>query len=363
MSLQMAAVVRRGTFTLDVGLTVAPGEVLGVLGPNGAGKTTLLRALSGLTAVAEGSIRLGATVLDDAATGTFVPAARRPVGLVFQNYRLFPHLAVRDNVAFSSRSSGASRRDARRHADRYLQQLDLTALASRKPAQLSGGQAQRVALARALAAEPGLLLLDEPLSALDARTRLDVRTELRSHLATFAGPILLVTHDPLEAMVMTDRLLVIEDGRVVQQGTPAEVAQRPATQYVARLVGLNLYPGTLMSPDGTVVLREGGVLTAAPDSPLPATGADVLVVVRPSAIALQTERPHHASPRNVWAGTVVGLEMLADRVRARIDGPPNALVDLTAAAVAELQLRSGQQVWLSAKATEVDVYPERWPAP
>ena len=358
-SLQVAAVVCRGTFTLDVTLAVAPGEVLGVLGPNGTGKTTLLRALSGLTAVAEGSIRLGSTVLDDAATGTFVPPEQRPVGLVFQNYRLFPHLGVRDNVAFATRSRGASRRDARRHADHYLQQLDLSTLASRKPAQLSGGQAQRVALARALAADPGLLLLDEPLSALDARTRLDVRTELRRHLAAFAGPILMVTHDPLEAMVMTDRLLVIEEGRVVQQGTPAQVAARPATQYVARLVGLNLYPGTLTSADGTVRLHDGGVLTAAPDSPLPSTGTDVLVAVRPSAIAIQTDRPLHASPRNVWAGTVIGLEMLADRVRARIDGAPNALVDLTAAAVAELELRPGQPVWLSAKATEVDVYAER----
>jgi molybdate transport system ATP-binding protein len=356
MTLEMSAVVRRGSFTLAVDLTVAPGEVLGVLGPNGAGKTTLLRALAGLTAIVAGSIRLGATVLDDPATGTFVPAERRPVGVVFQNYRLFPHLGVRDNVAFSSRSRGASRGDARRHADTYLRRLDLTALASRKPAQLSGGQAQRVALARALAADPGLLLLDEPLSALDARTRLDVRTELRRHLATFAGPIVMVTHDPLEAMVMTDRLLVIEDGRMVQQGTPTQVAERPATQYVARLVGLNLYPGVLTAADGTVRLHGGGVLTAAPDRPLPPVGTHVLVAVRPSAIALQTERPHHASPRNVWAGTVAGLEMLADRVRARIDAAPDALVDLTAAAVAELQLRPGQPVWLSAKATEVDVY-------
>ena len=165
---------------------------------------------------------------------------------MFQNYRLFPHLDVRDNVAFAARSRGASRRDARRHADRYLAAARPHGAGRRaSPAQLSGGQAQRVALARALAADPALLLLDEPLSALDARTRLDVRTELRRHLADFAGPVLLVTHDPLEAMVMTDRLLVIEDGRVVQHGTPAEVARRPATQYVARLVGLNLYPGTL----------------------------------------------------------------------------------------------------------------------
>ena len=294
-----------------------------MLGPNGAGKTTLLRALAGLTAVSEGSIRLGDLVLDDAATGTFVPAEQRPVGLVFQNYRLFPHLSVRDNVAFSARSRGTSRRQARRHADRYLQQLDLTALAAHKPDQLSGGQAQRVALARALAADPGLLLLDEPLAALDARTRLDVRTELRRHLADFPGPVLIVTHDPLEAMVMTDRLLVIEDGRVVQQGTPAEVARRPATQYVARLVGLNLYPGTL-----DVRRRDRAARRQAARSPphrtprCPPSGTDVLVAVRPSAIALHTERPEHASPRNVWAGTIAGLELLADRVRAQVDGQP-----------------------------------------
>ena len=176
----------------------------------------------------EGSIRLGDTVLDDAATDTFVPAEQRPVGLVFQNYRLFPHLSVRDNVAFAARSA---RRRARRRAParRSIPPRSSTSpsFAARKPAQLSGGQAQRVALARALAADPAMLLLDEPLSALDARTRLEVRTELRRHLADFPGPVLMVTHDPLEAMVMTDRLLVIEDGRVVQQGTPAR--GRPAT--------------------------------------------------------------------------------------------------------------------------------------
>ena len=358
MTLKLDVVVRRGSFTLEVAAEVAPGEVLGVLGPNGAGKTSLLRALAGLTAVSEGSIRLGDQVLDDAATGTFVPAEQRPVGLVFQNYRLFPHLSVRDNVAFAVRSRGTNRRQARQYADRYLQQLHLTALASHKPDQLSGGQAQRVALARALAADPGLLLLDEPLAALDARTRLDVRSELRRYLADFPGPVLIVTHDPLEAMVMTDRLLVIEDGHVVQHGTPGEVARRPATQYVARLVGLNLYPGTLESADGTVRLAAGGSLTAAPGAPLPAVGADVLVAVRPSAISLHAERPEHASPRNVWSGTVAGLELLADRVRTQVDGSPGALVDLTPAAVADLALRPGQQVWLSAKATEVDVYPE-----
>jgi molybdate transport system ATP-binding protein len=349
--------VRRGVFRLDVAITVAPGEVLGVLGPNGAGKTTLLRALAGLVAVTEGSIRLGDTVLDDVSTDTFVPAEHRPVGLVFQDYRLFPHLSVRDNVAFAARSRGAGRSDARRHADVFLGRLDLTGLARRKPDELSGGQAQRVALARALAADPAMLLLDEPLAALDARTRLEVRAELRRHLKGFGGPVLLVTHDPLEAMVMTDRLMVIEEGRVVQHGTPAQVARRPATQYVARLVGLNLYPGTLASADGTVQLSAGGRLSAAPGDPLPAAGSDVLVALRPSAIALHTERPGHGSPRNVWAGTITGLELLADRVRAQVAGDPDALVDLTPAAVAELGLCPGLEVWLSAKATEVDVYP------
>lgn len=358
-ALELAVSVRRGTFRLDVATTVEPGEVLGVLGPNGAGKTTLLRALAGLAAVTEGSIRLGGTVLDDAATGTFVPAEHRPVGLVFQNYRLFPHLSVRDNVAFGARCRGAGRSVSRRHADRYLDQLDLTALAARRPGQLSGGQAQRVALARALAADPAMLLLDEPLSALDARTRLEVRTELRRHLEDFPGPVLIVTHDPLEAMVMTDRLVVIEDGHVVQHGTPAQVARRPATQYVARLLGLNLYPGTIVSADGTVQLSAGGSLVATPTDPLPAARTEVLVALRPSAIAVHTERPDHASPRNVWAGTITGLEMLADRVRVQVDGQPDALVDLTPAAVADLHLRPGLPVWLAAKATEVDVYPDR----
>jgi molybdate transport system ATP-binding protein len=171
--------------------------------------------------------------------------------------------------------------------------------------------------------------------------------------------MLVVTHDPLEAMVMTDRLLVLEEGHVVQHGTPARVARRPATQYVARLVGLNLYPGTLVAPDGTVALATGGTLAATPAEPIPPGSTDVLVAVRPSAIAVHTERPDHASPRNVWAGTITGLELLADRVRVQVQGAPDALVDLTPAAVADLALRPGLQVWLSAKATEVDVYPDR----
>jgi molybdate transport system ATP-binding protein len=365
-SLVMSGSVARGSFHLEADLIAAPGEVLGVLGPNGAGKTTLLRALSGLDALTDGSIRLGALTLDDAATDTFVPAERRPVGLVFQNYRLFPHLDVRDNVAYAPRVKGASRRQARAAADTWLERLGLTALATRRPQEISGGQAQKVALARALAAEPGLLLLDEPLSALDARTRLEVRAQLRSHLEQFTGPVLIITHDPLEAMIMADRLLVIENGRVVQQGTPAQVARQPATQYVARLVGLNLYAGTLDPATRQVRLDEGGTFTVTLDHDDPAVSAvsavstrlrrRVLVGLRPSAITIHTAQPTHASPRNVWKGKVAGLELLADRVRVQVDATPPALVDVSSAAVSELALRPGTGVWLSAKANETQAY-------
>lgn len=355
--LHIDATVERGDFSLQVAARVYPGEVLAVLGPNGAGKTTLLRALSGLTALTSGVIRLGDLVLDDAATNTFVPPEHRPVGLVFQNYRLFPHLDVRDNVAFAHRSRGAGRHESRARTTSWLERLDLTGLAQRRPHQLSGGQAQRVALARALAADPQLLLLDEPLAALDARTRLEVRAQLRHHLRDFAGPVLIVTHDPLEAMVMADRILVLEEGRVVQDGSPAEVARHPATPYIAQLVGLNLYAGSLDRASRTVALDGGGSLAVAPLE----SAADrdrVMVGLRPSAITLHTARPEHSSTRNVWEGTIAGMEQLADRVRVQVDGTPAALVDITPAAVADLGIRPGQRVWLAAKATETEAYPD-----
>jgi molybdate transport system ATP-binding protein len=363
-TLVMSGTVERGTFRLDADLTAAPGEVLGVLGPNGAGKTTLLRALSGLDALTGGSIRLGDLVMDDAGTDTFVPPERRPVAMVFQNYRLFPHLDVRDNVAYAPRVQGAGRRLARATADRWLERFDLSDLADRHLHQISGGQAQQVALARALAADPGLLLLDEPLSALDARTRMEVRAHLRRHLEQFTGPVLIITHDPLEAMIMADRLVVIENGRIVQQGSPAQVARQPATQYVARLVGLNLYAGTLEAATRRALLDDGGTFTVTlGDEEGQATAGAlssgrVLVGLRPSAITIHTAAPTHASPRNVWRGTVAGLELLTDRVRVQVDATPPALVDISAAAVADLGLRPGTGVWLAAKATETEAYPD-----
>jgi molybdate transport system ATP-binding protein len=344
------AEVRRGGFTLAVSLEAAPGEVLGLLGPNGAGKSTLLSAVAGLTPVSAGRITLAGQMMDDADTGTFVEASGRPVGFVFQNYRLFPYLTVTENVAFSPRARGRGKRAARLAASHWLGRLGLADLADRKPGQLSGGQAQRVALARALAGEPALLLLDEPLSALDAGTRLDVQAELKRHLADFTGPCLLVTHDPLEALVLADRLIVLEGGRIVQEGTPERIARQPATDYVAKLVGLNLYAGRA---DGShVALNRGGEFVVTGHG----QHGDVLVAVRPSAVTVSNERPQPSSARNTWPAKVTGLTMLADRVRLDVEGEPSALVDVTPAAVAELALSPGSRVWLTAKATDLEVY-------
>jgi molybdate transport system ATP-binding protein len=200
-----------------------------------------------------------------------------------------------------------------------------------------------------------VLLLDEPLSALDARTRLEIRTELRRHLSDFPGPSIVVTHDPLEALVLADRILVLEAGRIVQEGAPSEVARRPATEYVARLMGLNLYSGVLTERGRVVLDNEGGTLFATGSGDV---GAAVLAVVSPAAIALHLAEPAAGSPRNVWPGVVAGIELLTDRVRVAVEGHPDALVDVTPAAVAELGLAAGQHLWLSAKATEVTVYPQ-----
>jgi molybdate transport system ATP-binding protein len=373
VTLDADVVAGRGGFTLQARLRVEDGEVLAVLGPNGAGKSTLLRALAGLLPLRAGRIALtgpdggSGLVLDDPDAGVFVPVERRGVGVVFQDHRLFPHLSVRDNVAYPGRITRRRRAAARADADGWISRFGLADLADSRPAQLSGGQAQRVALARALARGPRLLLLDEPMAALDARTRIDVRAELKRHLAAYDGPVVLVTHDPVDALVLASRILVLEGGLVSQEGRPAEVARRPATEYVARLVGLNLYLGTVLdAPARRIRLDAGGTLEAAGSDPgddVPAgaapllADASVLVAVAPSAVAVHPARPGAGSPRNVWPATVVGLEQLADRVRVELDGRPPALADITAHALAELGLETGRPVWLSVKATEVVAYP------
>ncbi|MFJ2962287.1 ABC transporter ATP-binding protein [Streptomyces collinus] len=337
-------VVDRGGFRLDVALTVAPGEVVALLGPNGAGKTTALRALAGLAPLSGGHLRLDGTELDR------TPPEARPVGVVFQDYLLFPHLTALDNVAFGPRCQGATKAEARARAAEWLDRLGLAAHTGTKPRRLSGGQAQRVALARALATRPRLLLLDEPLAALDARTRLEVRARLRRHLADFEAVAVLVTHDPLDAMVLADRLVVVEHGRVVQEGTPADIARHPRTDYIARLVGLNLYRG---EADGhTVRLADGPSLTTTE-----VLSGPVFVAFPPSAVTLHRERPTGSSARNLWRCEVAGLETHGDQIRADLTGVLPLAADLTTVAAAELDLHPGAEVWATVKATQTHAYP------
>ncbi|MEU6998310.1 ABC transporter ATP-binding protein [Nonomuraea sp. NPDC046570] len=343
MILDTRLVVTRPGFTLDLELQVAAGQVVALLGPNGAGKSTALRALAGLTGLSDG----GHITLDDRPLHTLA-ADSRPIGMVFQDYLLFPHLSALDNVAFGPRCRGEGKADARRTAAAWLQRVGLGDHAAVRPRHLSGGQAQRVALARALAVRPRLLLLDEPLAALDAHTRLEIRSRLRRHLADFDGATVLVTHDPLDAMVLADRLVVIENGAVVQQGTPGEVARRPRTDYVARLVGLNLYRGHARDQQVTV-----------DDVPFSVAGhleGPAFVAFSPSAVALYRSRPD-GSPRNLWQARIEGIERHGDNIRIHLDGPITAFADVTPAAVADLDLAFGQQIWASVKATETHAYP------
>ncbi|MDA2958129.1 MAG: ATP-binding cassette domain-containing protein [Actinomycetota bacterium] len=235
----LSAVIRatRGNFRLDVSFDVADGETLAVLGPNGAGKSTILRCLLGLVPLDTGRIVLGDHVLDDTTNNLYVEPENRRVGAVFQDYLLFRHLSVIDNVAFGLRARGAKKESARLTARSHLERFEVEHLADRRPSQLSGGEAQRVALARALAVDPKVLLLDEPLAALDVTTRRTVRDELSLFLSAFGGPRLIVTHDPADARRLADRVLIVEHGSVVQHGSILDVKRDPATPYVAALFG------------------------------------------------------------------------------------------------------------------------------
>ena len=304
---------------VEAAFTAPPGEVLAVIGPNGAGKSTLVRALAGLVP-AEGHARLGAVDLLQ------VPARDRAVGLVFQGQFLFPHLTALANVAFGPRSRGTQRKEADADARAWLDRFGIGELADRRPRQLSGGQAQRVAIARALATDPRLLLLDEPLTGLDVKVAMALRIELGRHLASYDGVTLLVTHDAIDALTIADRVLVLDEGRVAQLGTPAEVSQRPRTEHVARLVGLN------------VVRHEEQLMAFTPD-----------------AVVVTLQEPV-GSPRFRWHGRVADVSPHGDAVRVLVHAEPDLIADVTPAAATELSLVPGREVWLSVKATAVRSY-------
>ncbi len=349
MTLNARIVRTLGTLLLDIELSTKPGEVVAVLGPNGAGKTTAFRCLAGLLPIDAGEINLDDEVLDSPAADVFVEPQARPVGFVFQDYLLFENLTALENVAFGLRARGVPKQRAREQAAAWLGRVGLADHAGHRPGALSGGQAQRVALARALATDPRLLLLDEPLAALDVGARGEVRRDLRRHLATFEGMCLLVTHDPVDAYALADRVVILEEGRIAQDGTLVEVSAQPRSRYVADLVGVNLFSGT--ADNGIITTETGGRLVPAD----PVEGV-AFAVIRPQAVALYLAPPD-GSPRNVWSSTVADLDQQADRVRIRLDGSVPLVAEITAGALADLALRPGDRVWASVKATEITTYP------
>ncbi|HLZ36683.1 MAG TPA: ABC transporter ATP-binding protein [Mycobacteriales bacterium] len=334
------------TAYLDLHLDLAGGERVALVGPNGAGKTTVLRVLAGL-----GTALPGTRVVLDGTDVTAAPPPARRVGFVPHTAALFPHLTALGNVTYGLRSRGAGRRSAAAAGWDWLDRLGVAEVADRRAPELSAGQAQRVALARALAPRPRLLLLDEPLGALDAQTRTEVRRLLRVHLAAFDGACLLVTHDPVEAVTLADRIVVLEAGRVVQDGVPDEVTRRPRSRWVARLLGWNAWLGTT-TREGLAV-HGGHVLVAA--DPLPA-GQPAIATVRPAAVAVHVGHPE-GSPRNTWNGVVDEVTASGSRWRVHVAATPPVVAEVTPAAVRELALTEGRPVWVSVKATEVRVTP------
>jgi molybdate transport system ATP-binding protein len=349
MTLDAAIGLRLGPLDLRVELTVQPGEVLAILGPNGAGKSTLLRALAGLLAIDDGRIAVDGAVLDDPDGNVFVPAERRPIGMVFQSYLLFAHLTALENVAFGLRARGVDKASARATAAEWLERVGLADHAGHRPAALSGGQGQRVALARALATDPRLLLLDEPLAALDAGTRGEVRRDLRRHLDSFDGMRILVTHDPVDAYALADRVAILDGGTIVQTGSISEVTAHPRSRYVADLIGTNLVVGTVT--DGVLTTDRQVHVVIADARPGPS-----FAVIRPQAITLSRMPAAGTSARNTWTGVVGDIDRLGDRVRVGIDGSLPLTAEITTAALDALRIRPGDEICATAKATDIEAY-------
>jgi molybdate transport system ATP-binding protein len=336
---------------LDVALEVADGETLALLGPNGAGKSTTLGVVAGTLRPDDGRVALDGRTLAHVAGGrvrAWVPPHDRQVALLAQEPLLFPHLSVADNVAFGPRAQGAGRREAAARAAAWLDRVGVADLAARRPSTLSGGQAQRVAVARALAARPRLLLLDEPMAALDVDVAPALRQTLRHVLADQTTVI--TTHDVLDALLLADRVAVVDGGRVVEQGPTAQVLARPRSAFAASLAGLNLWTG-VWTGDG--VRTDDGAVVHGHHGPGVPDGAAAVAAFRPAAVAVFLA-PVPGSPRNLLPGTVRTVEPHGDLLRVRGD---QVAADVTPQAVAELGLAPGVDVWFSVKAAEVDVYP------
>jgi molybdate transport system ATP-binding protein len=354
MTLDVDVTVRRNGFEVSAAFEASSGETVALLGPNGSGKSTLVSSIAGLQPPATGTIALEDTILDG--DGRSMPPELRPIGVVFQHLLLFPHLSALENVAFPLRARGVGKAEARERAARLLERLSVSLRATARPSELSGGEAQRVALARALVAEPALLLLDEPLSALDVGARIQTRELIREELARFPGVRVLVTHDPVEASTLADRLVLLEEGRVTQIGTPENIRTTPRSRYAADLVGVNFFPGRLERIDdgaGRLVTDEGVVVVPWPEG---SEVEEVIGLLRPIDVTISLDAPE-GSARNAFRGQVTSIAIEGDRARIRIATRPALVAEVTVGSLERLHVQPGASVWASFKAVEVQIVP------
>lgn len=342
---------------IDANVELQPGEIVAVLGPNGAGKSTLVSLIAGLIKPDSGRIVVDGRTLVDTDRGVWVPAHQRGVALLAQQALLLPHLSVAANVAFGPRSQGASRAHAAAQATHWLGAVDAAELADRRPAQLSGGQAQRIAVARALAANPSLLLLDEPITALDVAAAPTIRQLLRKVLRHPPRTAVLITHDILDALTLADRIIVLADGKVAEDGSVRDVLSRPRSSFAARIAGINLIGG-IADPHG-LTTPTGRRIEGVVD-PTCRPGEAAVAMFKPNAVAVHLNPPT-GSPRNQLEVTITALEPLGEQIRVRTTDNPDRsagpFADITAAAAAELNLAPGNRVHFAVKAGETAIYP------
>ncbi|MDQ0092961.1 sulfate/molybdate ABC transporter ATP-binding protein [Paeniglutamicibacter psychrophenolicus] len=346
MGLRFEAALKSRNF--EVALELAPGETLAVLGPNGAGKSTLLSIIAGLLRPDSGSATIGERTLFDLASSrsTWVAPHDRGTALLAQEPLLFPHLSVLENVAFGPRSTGTPAAEARSVARQWLASTDTGALESRRPGELSGGQAQRVAVARALAAGPDLLLLDEPMAALDIHAAPLMRRLLKHVLAGRSA--IIITHDVLDALMLAERVIVMEDGRITEAGATREVLNRPRSRFAAGLSGLNLLTGTARTEG---IDTRYGLVSGTPEGTV-SPGVPAAAAFHPSAVSVYLDPPH-GSPRNMLRATITDLEPHGDAIRVRAG---DLAADITPAALADLGLAPGMRAFFVLKATAVTIY-------
>lgn len=371
MALDSRLVVRRGAFVLDVALAAADSEVVALLGPNGSGKSTLLAALAGLLPVESGFVEVNGRTLTRAGGGfspeagdrIAVPAHRRGIGLLGQDPLLFPHLSARDNVAFGLQARGSATPEARLAASTWLASVELEGKESHRPSALSGGEQQRVAIARALAASPELLLLDEPMASLDVESAAAIRTMLRDHLSRSGLTTVLVTHDVVDAVMLADRVVILDGGRIVDDGPTARVLEYPANPFAAALVGMNFVRG--VAEDGVVVTAEGRRFSGSrgdgadghPGAGMP-PGANACAVFPPTALTLRARSGYPSPPAtvNTWEATVAALEPAASGIRLRLVGD-SVVAELPTSEVLAAGIAPGSAVALTVADTAVRVYP------